>query len=245
MRFVYSMVISWLWLSSPFSSASQIYQCGSGDDVVFQSYPCQELYDDGLTHVSAFDGWNYGMNILSVKREAQQRRLAMSPNTMPFHKDYNEKILNSQPDSRVYSYYTTVAGKRTRVTLLFTQSTQKLYKIESWFMLSQDSLEERKYFHASLTRQLYSNYGEYRKVHDYPIKKNKFIKYLFKDLFGSTNIWTTNNGNVIALSNFSPSLPSLKLVYQYLPLVEVSMNETTEAIRSKTNHSFIEDAGKF
>lgn len=245
MRFVFFMAIAGLLLSSPFSNASPIYQCGSGDDVVFQSSPCPELYDDGLTHVSAFDGWNYGMNILSVKREAQQRRLAMSPNTMPFHTGYNEKILNSQPDSRIYSYYTTVAGKRTRVMLSFTQTTQKLYKIESWFLLNQDPQEERKYFHTSLTRQLSSNYGEYRKVDDYPIKTNKLVKYLFKGLFGTTNIWATNNGNVIALSNFSPSIPSLKLVYQYLPLVELSMNETTEAIRSKTNHSLIEDAGKF
>ena len=244
MRLTAVLMIMSALLVSPFSIASKIYQCGDGDDVVFQSAPCPELFDFGLQHISAFDGWSYGMNILAVKQKAKTRNLAIAPGTRVLLTNYNEKILNSQSEARAYTYTTTVASKRTQVTLYFTQNTQKLYKITTMFVLSLLPLEERKYFYYSLVRQISEKYGSYQEANNYPAKTNPLVKFILKDTLGTTKMWSTESGNIVLLNRHSLSYTSYGLTYQYLPLVKQSMIETTEAIRIKTDTALIQDSSK-
>ncbi|EMK3395908.1 hypothetical protein V8065_004562 [Vibrio parahaemolyticus] len=224
--------------------ASQIFKCKKGDDFVFQDIPCAEDFDYGIGDIDTFDSWKYGMNILAVKKEAKFRKLPISPGQLSVVGKYNERLVNSQPDARLYTYHAMVAGKNTKITLFFTQNTQKLYKIKVSFVVSQLPVEEKNYFYSSLVNQLTSKYGTYIEARNYPTSSNLVSKLILKDLVGTEKVWGLKSDNVVSLTGNTPFQVMYELNYKYIPLLKQSVLETTQAIQERTDKELIKHASK-
>lgn len=237
------IIINLLLISSS-ANAAKIYQCGEGDSLVFQSSPCAEDFNHG-NGVSAFDGWQYGMNIIAVKAEAKRRNLPMGSNNILFSTQYNETIVNRDPSARAYSYFSEIAGKKVRVTLHFTQQSQRLYKVQARFMIMQNTKEEKRYFYDSLVRSLTSKYGEFMEVTNYPNSGNTFSKWTLKDIVGTAKLWGWTSNNVISLTGNNSIESAYDVIYRFTPLVKLNAAETTKEIKVNTNNDFIVDSNKF
>lgn len=231
-------------LISTYANAAKIYQCGEGDSLVFQSSPCEEDFNYG-NGVSAFDGWQYGMNIIAVKAEAKRRNLPMAPNNILFGSQYNETILNRDPSARVYSYFSEIAGQKVRVALHFTQQSQRLYKVQARFLIMQNTKEEKRYFYDSLVRSLTSKYGEFKEVTNYPNSGNTFSKWVLKDIVGTAKLWGWKSNNVISLTGNNSIESAYDVIYRFAPLAKLNAAETTKEIQVNTDNDFIIDSDKF
>jgi len=171
----------------------------------------------------------------------------MSPGGSTFLSSYNEKIINSQPDKRSYTYKTKILDKPTSVTLLFTKTTQELYKISVTFYVSQLKPEERKYFYESLYSSLSEKYGKAEKI-----KKDSsgslFADYVLKNTsFANSHIiWKPTKTNAVSL-NYNKHYQnkfSYKLSYFNLPLALQNKKEITYELRQRTNKAIAKDGNK-
>lgn len=226
------------------ASASKIYTCKFGEKSVFQDAPCAEDFDYGIEEIDTFDGWKYGMNILAVKRESKYRKLPIVPGQTLLISKYNERLLDSNPDARIYTYSTFIAGKKNKVMLFFTQKTQKLYKINASLIVAQLPVDEKQYFYSSLVEQLTSKYGAYLEARNYPRSSNLLAKLILKDLVGTEKVWGVNSDNVVSLRGNGPVNQIYELSYKYLPLLKQSISETTLEIKESTDKAMIRAADK-
>jgi hypothetical protein len=245
MLFRYLITFSTLFLFTNVVLASTIYTCKYGDTSIFQDLPCAEDFDYGIEEIDTFDGWKYGMNILAFKEASKLRKLPISPGQTLLTSQFNEKLLNSNPDTRIYAYSSVIVGKRTKVTLFFTQRTQKLYKIKASLIVAQLPTEEKQYFYTSLVNQLTLKYGTYLESRNYPKSSNLLAKLILNELVGTEKLWGANSDNIVSLAGNSPSSQSYELTYKYIPLLKQSISETTQEIRESTEKAMIRDADKF
>ena len=232
-------------LLSDVAMATKIYKCKVDNKTIFQDAPCAEDFDYGLEDIDTFDSWMYGMNIIAFKEQAKLRNLPVSPGLNAYIRKYNDKIINSKADARIYSYNSKVAGKRAKVTLLFTEKTQRLYKVKARLYMTQLPAEEKKYFYEGLVKQLSKKYGGYLEAKNYPRNANLMAKYVLKDMVGTEKIWGSGGDNVVSLTGDTPSAPAYDLVYKYIPLMKLSISETTKIIQSTTDKNLIRDSSKF
>lgn len=222
-------------------AASEIYSCGQGDDIVFQDEPCNDDYDYGLENIDTVDGWKYGMNILAFKKEVTRRGLAINPGNSLITSQHDESFANSDPFSRTYSYQSIIVGKKTKVTLFFTETTQKLYQIKVDFDVLPLPVEAKNYFYAGLVKQFSEKYGQYLEMKDYPPSSDFLATVVIKDLVGTEKIWGWETANVISLTGEGASAAIYELNYIYLPLAQQNKVETTRSIPSTTDKVLIQD----
>jgi hypothetical protein len=180
--------------------ATQIYKCQVNDKKVYQNTPCAESFDYGLKNHETFDGWRYGMNIIAIKKQAALRKLPVSPGPNSFLTKYNEQVINSKIHARIYPYNSIVAGKNTKVALFFTAKTQRLYEVKAQLFMSQLPVEEKKYFYASLVKQLSKKYGSYVEARNYPRNANFLAKHVLKNMVGTEKLWGANTDNLVSLT---------------------------------------------
>lgn len=226
-------------------NAAEIFKCQVNNRTIFQNTPCAESYDYGMENHETFDGWKYGMNIIAFKKQAKSRQLPTSPGQNLYLSKYNDKIINSKADARIYSYRSSVAGKNTKVILFFTQKTQRLYKVSASLYLSQLPAEEKKYFYDGLVKQLSKKYGSYIEVKDYPRNTNLIAKNILKDMVGTEKVWGAKSNNIVSLTGNSRQAFVYNLNYKYLPLIELNIKETTDEIQKITDKKLKLDSGKF
>ncbi len=230
---------------------SQVYKCTSNGKVIYQSEVCKKT---GIKTVGKqtkgfeFDGWKAGMSISEMKNRARRDQLNMSPGTSTIIQNYNEKIINSQPEQRNYAYRTTFMGKLTGVTLYFTKNTKKLYKVKIIFYVVQLKQEERKYFYESLYSQLSEKYGKAvlitKKSSSIP---GAVVNLVLPDIVNSKlQKWAQDTDNLITLSykkNYH-TMSSYELAYINTPLAETNTREITNSLKHKTKESLLKDGGR-
>ncbi|PST94253.1 hypothetical protein C9I86_02575 [Photobacterium sp. NCIMB 13483] len=237
MKYNKLLLMGFMLISCPLF-ASEIYKCSVDGKLTFQDFPCEEAYDYGMSEFATFDGWKYGMNILAFKKQAKERQLAVNVGSSFIYGKYNEKHINSNPDARTYSYRATVAGESANISLFFTRQSQALYQVNVTFFVSGLPPEEKKYFYASLVNHLSSKYGQYIEAKDYPINVNPLSKVFLNNLVGTEKVWGSNSDSVISLSGNAPSIIAYKLDYKFIPLLNKSIKETTQAIMTHTDKNF-------
>lgn len=231
----------------PTSSFAQIYKCSVNGKTIFQSAPCPEIANDKQNNGFGFDGWSFGMDLRTVKQQARKRQLAMSPGGSNFLSSYNEKVLNSQPSKRSYTYKTKILDKLTSVTLFFTKTTQELFKISVTFYVVQLKPEERKYFYESLYSSLSEKYGKPEKIKK-DSSGNLLADFVLKDMsfINSHIIWKPTKTDSVSLdyNKHYQNKSSYKLSYFNLPLVVQNKKEITYELRQRTNEAIAKDANK-
>jgi len=232
---------------------AKIYKCTINGELVYQSEPCPVIEtDENKKPFFGFDDWKFGTSILFMKQKARNRQLAMSPGTSTFISKYNEKILNNQPNARIYIYRTKIMEKLTTVKLFFTKTTEELYKVKIVFHVIQLKPEERGYFYEALHEQLSGKYGKPQKVSKEIVKKNNkglagfLTKGISESMVGSLQAWGIGTDNVVTLSykNKYHLMHSYELTYKFMPLVEQNKKEITYDLRLRTNKSMIKDGGR-
>ncbi len=238
----------------PYSLADEVYKCVSEGSITYQSKPCPSTDGTESTNdTTIFDGWVFDSTINQIKNAARDRQLAMTPGYSIIGSTYNEKILNSKPESREYKYNTKIMDKLTTVILFFTKTTQELYKIEATFHVTQLKPEERKYFYESLHSLLSKKYSEAKNT-DAEVNKDSIQNPLHgfltqgitNTLMGTLLEWGSNTDNVVTLNykkNYQ-TMPSYKLTYKNIPLLKQNDIETTNTIRQQTNQAITNDANK-
>ncbi len=233
---------------------AKVYKCTSGGKTIYQSGSCPEKTDKKASYSSAFDGWQFGVHIPAMKQKARKRQLAISPGSYTYINKYNEKLLNSKPEERKYTYKTRLMEKLTSVTLFFTNTTEELYKIEVTFHVVQLKTEERKYFYESLFTQLSSKYGEAENIDTEMTKKNTrsnpvgsfLTRGLTDSLVGTLQAWGLKTDNVVTLSykkNYH-TMNTYKLTYKNVPLMHQNDKEITYSIKQRTNQAVLKDGSK-
>jgi hypothetical protein len=171
----------------------------------------------------------------------------MSPGSSSFISSYNEKILNSQPNIRSYTYKTQILDKLTSVTLLFTKTTQELFKINVTFYVVHLKPEERRYFYESLFSSLSDKYGKPKQI----IKDssgNFLADFVLKDIsiLNSHIIWQPTKIDTVSLDykkNYEHE-SSFRLSYVDLPLELQNKKEITFELRQRTNKAIAKDSNK-
>ena len=232
----------------PSPSFAQIYKCSVSGKTIFQSAPCPTVANNiKQNNGFGFDGWNFGMDLRTVKQQARKRQLAMSPGSSNFLSSYNEKIINSQPNKRSYTYKTKILDKLTSVTLFFTKTTQELYQINVTFYVVQLKPEERKYFYESLYSSLSEKYGKPEKIKK-DSSGNLLADFVLKDMpfVNSHIIWkpTKTDSVILDYNKHYQNKSSYKLSYLNLPLVQQNKKEITYELRQRTNKAIAKDANK-
>ncbi|MCK5897718.1 MAG: DUF4124 domain-containing protein [Methylococcales bacterium] len=229
-------------------SYAEVYKCIKNGKTTYQQKPCPEKEKHSLQPLAfGFDGWEFGMRIADIKRRAKNRQLAMSAGTSSFLSSYNEKILNSQPHKRNYTYKTKIMDKLTSVTLFFTKISKKLYKINVTFYVFSLQPEERKYFYESLYVHLSEKYGQPEAIKK-SVSNNLLVDFLLKDhpLIDSLIVWKKDKSNIVSMNHNKryPSKTSYKLIYHDIPLTLKNDREITFELRKRTNDSISKDAQK-
>lgn len=193
-----------------------------------------------------FDGWQSGLSISEMKQQAMKRQLTMSPGRSTYISSYNERLLNSQPTQRNYTYRTNLMGKMTTIILSFTKSTKKLFQIKATFHISQMKPEERKYFYDSLYSQLTKKYGNSSNIQKKDIG-NIFTRVLLKPMIGSLILWKPNKKNKVTLSYKKQYhlMNSYELTYINEPLTTTNKNEITLELQQRTNDAISTDSTRF
>ncbi len=230
---------------------AKIYNCSVKGKIIFQSKPCPDKPEKKFlsknTSNFGFDNWKFGMSLLSVKQAARARQLPMSPGTTIFLSRYNEKVLNSQPNKRSYTYKTKILGKQTSVTLFFTKVTKKLYKIKATFTVVRLKPEEKKYFYKSLFEKLSNKYGKPKDIRkestgsfltDFIVKDTSMLK--------SQILWKPSKTKVVSLGynkNYHTN-SSFKLTYKDISLSLQNKKEMTYELRQRTNSEIFRDSEK-
>ncbi|HHI5411308.1 TPA: hypothetical protein ACPXMY_002772 [Vibrio metoecus] len=243
MRYRYLLLVFLLFQNSNVT-ASQIYKCKKGSSDVFQDFPCSNDFDYGISDIDTFDSWKFGMNILAMKKEAEKRKIPLNPGQISIFSKYNDKHVNSNENARIYTYNDVFSGKNIKVTLFFTQNTQKLYKINVIFMVMQLPIEEKRYFYDSLVNQLSVKYGSYIEARNYPSTSNFISKMILRDLVGTEKLWGLNTGFVISLIGDTAIQSVYELNYKHIPLLEQSLVEAAQDIQDRTDKGFVESAVK-
>ncbi|MCK5872064.1 MAG: hypothetical protein KAG26_04490 [Methylococcales bacterium] len=229
-------------------SYAEVYKCIENEKTTYQQKPCPEKNDKPPQPlVFGFDGWEFGMQIVDIKKRAKNRQLAMSAGASNFLSSYNEKILNSQPHKRTYTYKTKIMDKLTSVTLFFTKISKKLYKINVTFYVLSLQLEERKYFYESLYAHLSEKYGQPKAIKK-SVSNNLLVDFLLKDypLIDSLIVWKKDKSNIVSM-NYNKRYSSktfYKLIYHNIPLTLKNDREITFELRKRTNNSILKDAKK-
>lgn len=253
----HAIAITFVWLSTtliaPASNSSQdVYKCVDGDKIIYQGEPCpEEDSDKSANSFGDFDGWQFGQSIASMKQTAKYRRLIINPGKTLFAAQFNENLLNSQPDQRQYSYRTDILGKPAIVILFFTQSSQKLYAAKVTFSVVSSTAEERAYFYESLFGVLVDKYGDPRNIERQTHKTNNPIsnvlsQHFTNQLLGTRFEWDGVNGLVVTLDykkNYQHALVYV-LEYQSVPLANQNKIETTAEIRSSTDRKVKQDSSR-
>lgn len=232
---------------------AQINKCTIEGKIIYQSAPCHiiETSENGQSFFG-FDGWKFGTSIHKTKQKARERQLAMSPGISTFLTKYNEKVINRQPNARVYTYKTKIMEKLTVVKLFFTKTTEELYQVKVVFYVSQLKPEERKYFYEALHAQLSEKYGKSKNISRDDVKKNSqglgglLTKNIQESLVGSLQAWGLNTDNLVTLSykDKYQFMTSYELTYKYIPLVIQNKKEITFDMRQRTIQSIKKDGGK-
>ncbi len=196
-------------------------------------------------HGFEFDGWQSGMTIPAMKKIAEKRQLPISPGNLIYITGYNQRILDSQPDQRKYTYRTKLMGKLTTVTLSFTKNTRQLYQVKTVFHINQDKPEERKYFYDSLFSQLSKKYGNPSHIQNKNIG-NMFTRFILEPMVGSLMLWKPNKNTNIFL-NYKKQyhlLNSFVLTYMNLSLANLNKNEITLELKQRTDKALSGDSGR-
>lgn len=247
-----------LWSSNV---TAKIYECVMNGVTVYQLTPCQTDIREksnaaALTRDFAiFDGWVFGDTINAVKRLARNRQLPMSPGTSSYLSSYNEKILNTKPKERRYSYKTKLFGKFTTVTLFFTKLSKQLYKIEATLHVMKLKPEERKYFYESLYSQLTDKYGKATNVRKSQNNNGSVLgsisdlltRNITETLIGSNLVWAISANSQVSL-NYKKNyqvMSSYKLVYTNKAFARRHDAETSRAIRNRTDRAISQDRNRF
>ena len=236
----------------PNSAFAKIYKCKTDGKLIYQSSPCP-VKTTIKSRAFGFDGWEFGTDIRSVKSIARDRQLAMSPGTSTYISKFNEKIINSKPKQRIYTYRTKIMDKMTTVSLFFTKTTKELYKVKTVFHVIQLKPEERKYFYESLYSQLSEKYGKAKNTRRDSVKKSAsqslsglFTSRMADTMVGRLQEWGTNTKNIVTLS-FKKNyhlMSSYELTYKYMPLVNQNTKEITYDLKQRTNKAILKDSNK-
>ncbi len=222
--------------------AEEIYKCGSGENIVFQSTPCPEHYKYGKKHLIAFDGWKYGMNIIAMKKIATKRQLAISPGSHLKTNKFNPSVLDSEPNARIYTYATKIGGQDTLAHLFFTPKTEKLYRIEANLLVSELPAEEREFFFQGLVKQLTQKYGQPTMVSSLP-KGNSFNQFSTQSKSSENDqLWISKKQNYVTLGSYGISEQTFNLNYQHMTFSKQYRKENLKAIQSKTDKALSKDA---
>ena len=246
-----TIIVAFIFEMLSSSVFAEVYKCTTNGKVIYQSEACEKTELKTVSKQSKgfeFDGWKAGMTISEMKDRVRKDQLNMSPGTSTYIQNYNEKILNSQPEQRNYTYRTNFMGKLTGVTLYFTKSTKRLYKVKTIFYVVQLKQEERKYFYESLYSQLSEKYGKAAII----TKKSSSISgavvnIVLSDLvYSKLQKWSQDTDNLITLSykkNYH-TMYSYELTYINKPLTEVNAKEVTNSLKHKTQKSLVKDGGR-
>jgi|GEM_PF-2315632 len=145
-------------------------------------------------------------------------------------------------------------GKRVRVTLYFTKTTQLLYKISNSIQVAGLKPEERKYFYETLFAKLSQKYGKAQDVATDSVKKagegNPFSKLIAGSMAsiigGSLKAWGINTGNVVTLSYKKryEFMSSYQLTYISKRLAATNDSETTSEIQQRNRSAANRDADR-
>ena len=244
--FLLIMIFGAIFWSS--SVVAEIYRCVEAGEVTYQSDPCP-AERQARSREGAFDGWIFGETIADVKRSARSRQLPMLPGSSSHLSTYNAQALNRNPEARIYTYRKRIFDKPTRVTLFFTQLSQKLYKIEVSFNVISISVEERKYFYESLYSQLTEKYGTAKNVR---IRQNNvpggiitewLTRPMADALIGSNLVWRAAPDNQILLSHRKDyhAMHAYTLVYLHDTLSSRNDQEVSSEIEGRTNRLLQQD----
>jgi hypothetical protein len=246
-------IIFILSILSPHTAFSQIYKCTTKGKLIYQSDPCpivKSKYKKNHPSSFEFDGWYSGMTIHEMKQVAKVKQLNMSPGTSTFTAKYNEKLLNSKPSQRHYTYRTKLMGKTTTVNLFFTKLTGELYQVKATFQVVMLKPEERKYFYESLYSQLSDKYGKAKHIQRNSPDQSlsgAIMQNLFSNiLVGSLQAWGLNTNNIVSLS-FKKNyhlMSSYKLIYKNVPLTNIHKKEITYELKQRTNNVLTKDKNR-
>ncbi|MCU7819542.1 MAG: hypothetical protein KZQ57_11915, partial [gamma proteobacterium symbiont of Lucinoma myriamae] len=118
-----------------------------------------------------FDGWKSDISIFEMKQQARKLQLTMSPGQSTYLTSYNERLLNSQPAQRNYTYRTNLMGKITTITLSFTKDTKKLFQVKATFHVSQLKPEEENIFMNLFTLNCPINMAKHKILAEMMLKK--------------------------------------------------------------------------
>ncbi|MEB8434035.1 hypothetical protein OO007_17480 [Cocleimonas sp. KMM 6892] len=237
----------------PNIATAQINKCTIDGKTIYQSAPCPVSETNENAQSSfGFDGWKFGTSIHKAKQIARQRQLAMTPGTSAIHAKYNAKVINRQPNARVYSYRSKIMDKTTTVRLYFTKTTEELYQVKVIFHVNLLKPEERKYFYEALHAQLTEKYGKANNISREDVKRNSqglggvFAKSIQESLVGNLQAWGVKTDNLVTLNYKEKyqNMMSYELTYQYRPLVSQNKREITYDMKQRTSNSILKDGGK-
>lgn len=254
MKTIITFTIFILSILSLQTASAQIYKCTTNGKLIYQSEPCPIVKSKIRKHHPSsfeFDGWYSGMTIREMKQFAKERQLNMSPGSSTFTASYNEKLLNSKPTERFYTYRTKLMGKTTTVTLFFTKITGELYQAKSNFQVIMLKPEERKYFYESLYSQLSEKYGKakhiQRKSSDQSVSGIIAHNLFSSILVGSLQAWGLKTKNIISLSYKKKYhlMDTYELTYKNMPLANIHKKEITYELQQRTNKVLTKDKGRF
>jgi hypothetical protein len=229
------LIAALLLMSQSFHAyADEVYKCVTDGQTTYQSKPCKTDDFNQQNDSTVFDGWTFGLTIDQIKNMARDRQLPMVPHVGIITQKFNDNVLNSKPESREYTYKTRIMDKLTTVTLYFTKTTQKLYKIKSTFHVIQLKPEERKYFYESIYSTLSKKYGTAKNADAEIIKSDNPLQNILTQgvtntLIGTLLEWGSDTDNVVTLNhkkNYETML-SYELTYKNMPLLSQNDIETT------------------
>lgn len=233
---------------------ADVFRCKHNGQIFYQDTPCQSQAQAVAKGQTAFDGWMFGTHISEMKRAARRRGLGMAPGTIVFGSTYNESTINRQPNAREYSYMTDLMGKRVKVTLHFTKTTQLLYKISNSIQVAGLKQEERKYFYETLFAKLSQKYGKAQDIETDSVRKagagNPLSKLIAgrvtSILGGSLKAWGLNTESVVTLSYKKryELMSSYKLTYISQRLAATNDRETTREIQQRNHNAVNRDADR-